>query len=103
MSTEKKHYDKVFRRYVAKLAVQDGRRPVDLERELGVSYSSLLRWIKEYKAELRETEKAEQKTLYTATEYKGQVMSLEKANRELQEEVDILKKALHIFTENPEN
>lgn len=102
MEKDKKHYDNVFRRYVAKLVVQDGRRPADLERELGISYSSLMRWVKAYKDELWEAEKARQDGLHTATEYKGEVASLKKANRDLQEENDILKKALHIFTENPE-
>jgi transposase len=102
MEKEKKHYDKRFRRYVAKLVVEDGRRPADLERELGISYSSLMRWIKAYKDEQNETEKSRQDSLYTATEYKRQLEMSEKARRDLAEENEILKKALHIFAEDPE-
>ncbi|WP_147805368.1 transposase [Alkalicoccus halolimnae] len=96
------HYDKGFRRYVAKLVVQDGRKPADLERELGISYSSLMRWIKTYKEEQEKAKKTDQERLLTATEYRSQLEASEKARRELEEENDILKKALHIFAEDPE-
>ncbi|PTL37321.1 transposase [Alkalicoccus saliphilus] len=102
MEKEKKYYDKVFRKYVAKLVVQDGRRPADLERELGISYSSLMRWVKAYKDEQWEAERSRQSGLTTATEYESRLEASEKARRELEEEVAILKKALHIFTEDPE-
>lgn len=101
MDRNYKHYDEGFKRYVAKLVVDDGRRMADIERELGISYPSLQRWVNAYRQEEDEKKKASQEELLTASEYKAKLEASEAARKAAEEENDILKKAMHIFTEDP--
>lgn len=99
MGRKARNYDPDFKEYLCKLVVQDGRRMVDLSRELDVPYSSLEKWVTAYKKRLRDAEKNKQKQLKTATEYKADNETLTQENIELREELEILKKAMRIFTQ----
>ena len=96
-----KVYPPEFREYVSKLIVQDGRKIVDVSRELNMSYSTLQNWVGKYRKRLRDAEKEKQNKLLSASEYKDLYETERDEKLALQEEVEILKKAMHIFTQNP--
>ena len=92
-------YDPVFREYVSKLVSKDGRRMVDVSKELNIPYHTLTKWVAADRKREKEAEKAAQKQLLTASEYKELYEAEMKEKLDLQEEVEILKKAMHIFTQ----
>lgn len=99
MAKGQKSYPLEFREYVAKLIVVDGKKIVDVSSELQVPYSTLQNWIGAFRQKQQDAEKARQNQLLTATEYK-ELFEVERLKRlELEEENTILKKAMHIFTQ----
>lgn len=52
MSRKRRNYDPEFKEYLCKIIVQDGRKIIDLSRELGVSYNSLEKWVSAYRKKL---------------------------------------------------
>lgn len=100
--TKNRSYPAEFREYITKLVVQDGRKIVDVCRELDIPYNTLQKWVARYRKELRENEKDAQNKLLTASEYKKLYETEFQAKLELQEENEILKKAMHIFTQEKE-
>ncbi|MFD2133908.1 transposase [Pseudogracilibacillus auburnensis] len=96
---KKRSYPGEFREYVSKLIVQDGRRIVDVSKELKIPYDTLQKWVASYRKQLQESEKATQNKLLTASEYKELYEAELQAKLDLQEENEILKKAMHIFTQ----
>lgn len=92
-------YPKEFKEYVCKLIVQDGRKQIDISKELNIPYDTLQKWISSYRKKIKDAESAKQKQLLTASELQD-MLEEERAKRvELEEEVAILKKAMHIFTQ----
>jgi|GEM_PF-4866462 len=100
MKGNKKPYNELYRRYVAELVLEHGRRPAELEQELGISYSSIMRWTKAYKGKYPETKNTEEADLETRLKYKAELEELEKANRELEEEREILRKLIGIYPDD---
>ena len=99
MATNQKKYSIEFKEYVSKLIVQDGKKMVDISKELKIPYDTLQKWVSSYRKKQQEAEKARQNRLLTASEYK-ELYEAELAKRlEIEEEVTILKKAMHIFTQ----
>lgn len=97
--TKKRTYAPEFRDYVSKLIVQDGRRIVDVSKELDIPYDTISKWVYRYRKKIREAEKESQNKLLTASEYREMYEAELQEKLELQEEVEILKKAMHIFTQ----
>ena len=94
-----KHFSNEYREYVAKMVVEEGKKAKDLSYELEIPYSTINRWIKQYK----EKQAASQPKEYmTPSELEKQRRQHEKEVKALQEEIEILKKAMHIFTRKPE-
>lgn len=87
MST-KQHYDKDFKRTLVEL-YHNGKTQASLIKEYGVSQTALSRWVKQYSTV--ETDDGE---VLTAK----QVKELQKRMAQLEEENQILKKAIAIFT-----
>ena len=99
MSKKHKSYSTEFKEYVTKMVVLDGHKMTDMCGKLDIPYSTLKRWVADYRKEQQEAEKENQKQLLTATEYK-ELYEKERQNRlEIEEENEILKKAMHIFTQ----
>jgi len=101
-----KHYDSEYKKYVCRLAVEEGRKMSDLSRELDIPYSTLGKWVRKYKKEedWRQTSDKKrgtaQKPIFkTPSDYEKEITSREKEINKLQEENDILKKAMHVFTQ----
>ena len=86
MST-KQHYDEDFKRTLVEL-YHNGKTQASLIKEYGVSQTALSRWVKQYSTEV-----------LTAK----QVKELQKRMAQLEEENQILKKAIAIFTPHSSN
>ena len=92
MST-RQHYDEDFKRTLVEL-YHNGKTQAALIREYGVSQTALSRWIKQYS-----TVRTEDGEVLTAK----QVKDLQKRMAQLEEENQILKKAIAIFTPRSNN
>ena len=92
MST-KQHYDEDFERTLVEL-YHNGKTQASLIKEYGVSHTALSRWVKQYSTV--ETDDGE---VLTAK----QVKELQKRMAQLEEENQILKKAIAIFTPHSSN
>lgn len=92
MST-KQHYDEDFKRTLVEL-YHNVKTQASLIKEYGVSQTALSRWVKQYSTV--ETDDGE---VLTAK----QVKELQKRMAQLEEENQILKKAIAIFTPHSSN
>ena len=92
MSTGKR-YDDEFKKTLVEL-YHNGKTQASLMKEYGVSQTALTRWIKQYSTV--ETDNGE---ILTAK----QVKELQKRMAQLEEENQILKKAIAIFTPHSSN
>jgi transposase len=96
---KQKTYSPEFRDYVTKLVVHDGRKQTDISRELDIPYDTLSKWVNRYRKMERDAELARQNHLLSASEYR-EMYEAERIKRlEMEEEIAILKKAMHIFTQ----
>ena len=89
MST-KQHYDEDFKRTLVEL-YHNGKTQASLIKEYGVSQTALSRWVKQYSTDDGEVLTAKQ------------VKELQKRMAQLEEENQILKKAIAIFTPHSSN
>lgn len=94
MGNQRESYDEEFKRRTVEHMESTGKRPTDIARELNVPKSTLSRWIKQYGtgAETAQTQ--------VFVDYE-RLKKLEQLTRDLQEENEILKKAMHFFTKDP--
>lgn len=83
-------YSEDFKKGIVSL-YNSGRTYRQISDEYGVSLGAVSRWVKQY-SEVQ----VDEDTIMTAQ----QIKQLQKEKLKLQEEVDILKKALAIFTPN---
>ena len=54
MGRKQRSYQKNLKSTLSKLVVQDGRKQVDVSRELGVPYDTLQKWVADYRKKLKE-------------------------------------------------
>ena len=88
MARQYKSYDEDFKKTIVNL-YENGKGISDLSREYGMSKSVISSWIKKYKTITTST---------GATTTNDEILKLQKKNRELEQEVEILKKAVAIFS-----
>lgn len=89
-----KKYNEDYKKEIVKLVTELGKKPVDVAKDIGVTPTSVRRWVKQYsihgddafpgKGKLRPADEEQRR--------------LEKENKELKEEIAILKKAMAIFS-----
>jgi transposase len=91
MEKSRQHFDEEFKRRTVKHMMETGKTPMEVSRELDVPVSSIRGWKKQY------THVGEKPQLFVDAE---RLKLLETQNRELQEEIEILKKAMHFFTKS---
>jgi transposase len=92
-----KHYDLEYKLQVAQMIVEDGKKGTELARDLDIPIGTIRNWVDAYKKKKRDGFVGSGNTPPDQKPYKD----LEKENTELKQELEILKKALHIFTKNP--
>jgi transposase len=92
-----KHYDKEFKMEALRLASEPGNNQAKVERDLGLSQGLISRWKRDFEADSEH-----------AFPGKGhlkpqdeELRSLKRENERLRRERDILKKAVAIFSEDP--
>ena len=88
MARQYKSYDEDFKKTIVNL-YENGKGISELSREYGVGKSTIDSWIKKYKTITTST---------GATTTNDEILKLQKKNRELEQEVEILKKAVAIFS-----
>ena len=93
-----KHYDQEYKDYVSKLIVEEGRKASDVARELEISPKTISGWVAGYRTKRNAAKTTE--TYITPTELEKLKKQHEKELAEAREEIEILKKAMHIFTKN---
>lgn len=102
LTKNRKKYSTEFREYVTKLVVLDGHKLIDISDKLDIPYGTLKRWVQSYRRKQKQAEKEKQNQLLTATEYKELFEKERRKRLEIEEENEILKKAMHIFTQAKE-
>ena len=88
MARQYKSYDEDFKKTIVNL-YENGKGISELSREYGVGKSTIDSWIKKYKTIITSTGE---------TTTNDEILKLQKKNRELEQEVEILKKEVAIFT-----
>ncbi|EOS56091.1 hypothetical protein C812_02153 [Paenibacillus barengoltzii G22] len=91
-----KPYDKEFKLQTVRMIQDEGKPVVQVARELGINDNTLYRWMAEYKqsgqqafpgsGQLKPDDKA--------------IRDMQKRIRDLEEENEILKKAMHYFAKD---
>ena len=96
MSKNRRTYDKAFKQEAVRLVVEDGRKAVEVERNLGIGKGILGRWVRELKEDPayafpgKGRLKAPDEEMYR----------LKAELNRVKQERDILKKALAYFAED---
>lgn len=93
MGDIRESYTREFKQKTIEHMEETGKQAIDISRELGIPKSTLSRWAKQYGSG-----KAKEQT-QVFVDYE-RLKKLEQANKELQEENEILKKAMHFFTKD---
>lgn len=88
MARQYKTYDEEFKKTVVSL-YESGKGISELSREYGIGKSTIDSWIKKYKTITTSTGKVTNN---------DEILKLQRKNRELEQEVEILKKAVAIFS-----
>ena len=88
MARQYKSYDEDFKKTIVNL-YENGKGISELSREYGVGKSTIDSWIKKYKTIITSTGE---------TTTNDEILKLQKKTRELEQEVEILKKAVAIFS-----
>jgi transposase len=97
MKRERRHFDKEFKLMAVNL-VYTGRSTADVAQELGIRAELVRRWKREHD-QYREGSFSGHGNANMTDEQK-EITRLKKALRDAQEERDILKKAVSIFSKN---
>lgn len=93
MGEIRESYDQDFKRRTIEHMESTEKRPIDVARELDIPKSTLSRWIKQYGSGAIK----EQSQVFVDYE---RLKKLEQENKDLNEENEILKKAMHFFTKD---
>lgn len=88
MARQYKTYDEEFKKTVVSL-YESGKGISELSREYGIGKSTIDSWIKKYETITSSTGEVTNN---------DEILKLQRKNRELEQEVEILKKAVAIFS-----
>lgn len=94
----RKSYDNEFKREAVRLVIEEGRKASEVERNLGITPSLVSRWIREMKEDPEYAFPG--KGRLKAPE--DEVRSLRRELDQVKQERDILKKAITIFSKEPD-
>ncbi|SDY03862.1 transposase [Paenibacillus sp. CF384] len=91
MRKTRQHFDEEFKRQTVKHMKESGKTASEVSMELDIPVGSIRTWRRQF------GDTGEKAQVYIDQE---RLKKLEQMNRELQEENEILKKAMHFFTKN---
>ena len=95
---KRRKYNKEFKKEAVRLVLEEGRKATEVERNLGTSRNLISRWIKEYKEDPEYAFPGQGKMKEPEQELHDLRKELERVKRER----DILKKAIAIFSTDPD-
>lgn len=98
MSKKRRIYTKEFKKESVRLIVEEGRRISELSRELGISASLLRNWVRQSKVDKIDPFPGQGRLSPEDEELRR----LRRENKRLRMEHEILKKAVAIFSEEPQ-
>lgn len=90
-----KRYDETFKKETVKYILENNKPVAQVARETGVNTNTLYSWINKY------SEQPEVKAVQTFSTPEAELRALQKQLRDLEEENEILKKAMHYFAKSP--
>ncbi|PEF34284.1 transposase [Bacillus wiedmannii] len=93
---KKKIYDADYKKQAVQLCKEEGQTIAQIARNLGISYKTLHRWCNEYK----QSKGADFIGSGNIKSENQDLLALKRRNRELEEELAILKQALGIFSKD---
>ncbi|PRX22448.1 transposase [Orenia metallireducens] len=99
MTESKRTYDEQFKREAVELSFNSDKTCKDIAQDLGIDYNALIRWRKEYRDNGNLAFPGHGKQKLSPEE--EEIKRLKKELRIVQEERDILKKAVSIFSQKP--
>jgi transposase len=94
----KRKYDKAFKREAVRLVLEEGRPAAEVERNLGTGSNMVSRWVREFREDSEYSFPGQGKIKEPAQELHDLTKELERVKRER----DILKKAVAIFSTDPD-
>ena len=94
----RRNYDKEFKREAVRLVIEEGRKVSEVERNLGIGISTVSRWIREFKENPEYAFPGKGRLKEPDEEVRSLKRELERVKRER----DILKKAITIFSKEPD-
>lgn len=94
----RKSYDNEFKREAVRLVIKEGRKASEVERDLGITTSLVSRWVREMKEDPQYAFPGKGRLKAPDDEVRSLRRELERVKRER----DILKKAITIFSEEPD-
>ena len=94
----KRSYDKEFKREAVRLVVEEGRKASEVERNLGVTPTLVSRWVREISEDPEYAFPGKGRLKAPDDE----IRKLQRENERLRRERDILKKAVAIFSKEPD-
>lgn len=97
MVTRKRAYDPEFKKEAIRLVLEEGQKASEVERNLGISNSCVSRWIREFREDPEYAFPGKGRMKQPEQE----IHDLKKELRRVKRERDILKKAIAIFSTEP--
>ena len=94
----KRSYDKEFKREAVRLVVEEARKASEVERNLGITPTLVSRWVREMSEEPEYAFPGKGRLKAPDDE----IRKLQRENERLRRERDILKKAVAIFSKEPD-
>jgi len=99
-------YTKEFRERTVRYIMENNKSATSIGEELGIDKNTICRWVRDYRKENKLPSYQEEQEIRgkSARDNKAQILKIKEDKRrimELEEEVEILKKALHTFMRAP--
>ena len=95
---KRRKYDKAFKREAVRLVLEDRRPAAEVERNLGTGSNMVSRWVREFQEDPEYSFPGQGKMKDPEQEVRDLKKKLERVTRER----DILKKAVAIFSTDPD-
>ena len=95
---KRRKYDKEFKREAVRLVLEEGRTAAEVERNLGTGSNMVSRWVREFQEDSEHSFPGQGRMKEPAQELHDLKKELERVKRER----DILKKAVAIFSTDPD-
>lgn len=92
-----KHKDSEYKEYIAKLHIEEGRKATDLAYEVGVSATTVRQWARDYREKQDRLANPIGEPRVTFSEMEKKLRETENRLKERDDEVEVLKKAMHVF------